>query len=104
MSKSPMVSVDLLRSNALAASRASFGWRRNRVSDIVGRARAFEEWLKPFTLCRVDYPCWLAAKRALDMATEDSRFDRHARRAQPYDTRTILRRAEAYRGFLAEVA
>jgi len=98
MTKRKSTSTDYLRDVALLAARGSFGFRRHRVADVINRAKTFEAWLKPFQ--QADYAGWLLAKRALTLAVEDSRFDRGQRQSRAHDTRTVLRRAEAYRAFL----
>ena len=51
-----------------------------------------------------DYAGWLLRRRALQLACEDIRFERVPAGRRPADTRALLRRAEAYRAFLAEGA
>ncbi len=102
MKKQQNISDDFLRDTALIQSRGSYGWRRHPLGDLLGRATAFVAWLKPFQ--DANYQEWKWAERALKLAVEDSRFDRGQRKARAYDTRTVLRRAEAYRVFLGGAA
>jgi hypothetical protein len=88
-----------LRGAALEEARSSVGFRRARTADLLARARAFEAWLKPCVTAN-DYPGWLLARRALQLACEDVRLERVPPGRTPADTRSILRRAEAYRAFL----